>query len=82
MNCDVCDKNRPLRAFELDSGWILFFGIVTLDLCGVFSRAELEPRASTSFFTLDANYSQISIGEFEFGERRQTFLEDPGNFPS
>jgi hypothetical protein len=23
MNCELCDKNEPLRAFELDSGWIL-----------------------------------------------------------
>jgi hypothetical protein len=23
MNCELCDKNEPLRAFELDFGWIL-----------------------------------------------------------
>jgi hypothetical protein len=25
MNCELCDKNEPPRAFELDSSWILTY---------------------------------------------------------
>ena len=39
-------------------------GIVTLDLCGVFSRAELQPHASPQVFTQQANNpgSKTSLG--------------------
>jgi hypothetical protein len=47
MNCELRDKNEPLRAFELDSGWIL--------ICW-----DCDPRSMWSFFLVSAPIPRLS----------------------
>jgi hypothetical protein len=60
MNCELCDKNEPLRAFELDSGWILI-------------RFDCDPRSLWSFFW--SRYPFSKNRKSLFNARPQTLKE-------